>query len=98
MYHLVAKDKVPEQCIWEKSSRCNRFWVINNLLKVAKIAIACLILGQSQRDQKNIRQRQNSLGQLIEEKCVTAVVLEKSAWHTHARTHAHTHTRTGCNL
>ena len=40
MHHLIAKDKVPEQHIKQKHSKCNSFRVISHLLKIAKMVIA----------------------------------------------------------
>ena len=40
MHHLIAKDKVPEQHILQKHSKCNTFRVISSFLRVAKMVIA----------------------------------------------------------
>ena len=42
MHHLIAKDKVPEQHILQKPSKCNSFRVISHLLTVGKMVIAML--------------------------------------------------------
>ena len=49
------------------------------LLKVAKIAITHLSLGLSPQNQQNFHACENSLVQLIDQKFVAVVVLEKSA-------------------
>ena len=83
-YHLLAKDKVAEQHIWKKNPSCNS---LSPLLKVDKIDITRLSLGLSPQNQQNFQGCENSLGQLIDKKSLAVVVLEKSAWHTHAHTH-----------
>ena len=40
MHHPIAKDKVPEQHIKQKHSKCNSFRVISHVLSVAKMVIA----------------------------------------------------------
>ena len=52
---------------------------MSSLLKVANIAITHLSLGLCQQNQQNFQGQENSLGQLIDKKSVTVVVLEKSA-------------------
>ena len=45
-HHLVGKEKVAEQHILTKYSKCNRFRVRSHLLKLAKSAVTYLALGQ----------------------------------------------------
>ena len=46
-YHLVRKEKVAEQHILTKLSKCNSFRVSSHFLKLATSAITHLALGQS---------------------------------------------------
>ena len=89
--HVVAVEKVAEQHIRTKYCKCNSFRVISHIIILAKIAITHSKVGQSSPNPKNIEEQKNSLGLVIYQKCVTVVVSEKTAWHTHARTHARTH-------
>ena len=43
-YHLVGMEKVAEQRILQKHSKCSRFGVMSTLLKVATIAITHLAM------------------------------------------------------
>ena len=61
--HVVAVEKIAEQHIGTKYSKCNSLRVISHIIK----------------KKKNIEERKNSLGQLIYQKCVTVVVSEKTA-------------------
>ena len=73
--HAVAVEKVPEQDI----SKCNSLRVISHIIILGKSAISHSKVGQSSPNSKNIEERQNSLGQVIYQKCVTVVVSEKTA-------------------
>ena len=85
--HVVAVEKVPEQHIGTKYSKCNSLRVISHIIILGKSAITHSKVGQSSPNQNNIEERKISLGQVIYPKCVTVVVSEKTVRHTHARTH-----------
>ena len=89
--HVVAVEKVAEQHIATKYSKCNSLRVISHIITLGKSAITHSKVGQSSPNQKNFEERKNSLGQVIYQKCVTVVVSEKTAWPAHALTHVHTH-------
>ena len=82
--HVVAVEKVAEQHIGRKYSKCNSFRVISHIIMLGKSAITHSKVGQSSPNPKNIDERKNSLGQVIYQECVTVVVSE-----THSRTHTH---------
>ena len=65
--HVVAVEKVAEQHITTKYSKCNTLRVISHIIILGKSAIT------------HSKYRKNSLGQLIYQKCVTVVVSEKTA-------------------
>ena len=88
MYHLVA---TMFPFIFTSYCNCNRLEIIINLLRGAKIAITHLIYSPSQQNFKNIEAHKNPLGVSFEKKSVTAILLEKIAWHTNGCTHARTH-------
>ena len=77
--HVVAVEKVAEQHIGTKYSKCNSFRVISQLIILAKSAIIHSKVGQRSPNPKNIEERKNSLGLVIYQKCVTVVVSEKTA-------------------
>ena len=91
--HVVAVEKVAEQHIATKYSKCNSLRVISHIIILGKSAITHSKVGQSSPNQKKFEERKNSLGQVIYQKCVTVVVSEKTVWHEHmhALTHIHTH-------
>ena len=72
--HAVAVEKVPEQHIGTKYSKCNSLRVISHIIILGKSAITHSKVGQSSPNPKNIEERKNSLGQVIYQKCVTVVV------------------------
>ena len=76
--HLIAVEKVAEQHIPTKYSKCNSFRVISHIIILGKTAITDSKVGQSSPNQKNIEGRKNSLGQVIYQKCITVVVSEKT--------------------
>ena len=84
-------EKVAEQHIATKYSKCNSLGVISNIIILGKSAITHSKVGQSSRNPKNIEERKNSLGQVIYQKCVPVVVSEKTAGPTHTLTYARTH-------
>ena len=89
--HVVAVEKVAEQHIATKYSKCNSLTVISQIIILGKSAITHSKVGQSSPNQKNFEERKNSLGQVIYQKYVTVVVSEKIRDpHTHACTYAHT--------
>ena len=69
--HVVAVEKVAEQHIATKYSKCNSLTVISHIITHLKV-------GQSSLNQRNFEERKNSLGQVIYQKCVTVVVSEKT--------------------
>ena len=76
--HVVAVEKVAEQHIGTKYSKCNSLTVICHIIILGKSAITHSKVGQSSSNPKNIEERKNSLGQVIYQKCVTVVVSEKT--------------------
>ena len=70
--HVVAVEKVAEQHIATKYSKCNSLRVISPIITHSKV-------GQSSPNPKNFEVCKNSLGQVIYPKCVTVVVSEKTA-------------------
>ena len=87
--HDVAVEKVAEQHIGTKYSKCNSLRAISHIIILGKSAITYSKVGQSSPNPKNIEERKNSLGQEIYQKCVTVVVSEKTARPTHAPMHTH---------
>ena len=77
--HAVAVEKVPEQHIGTKYSKCNSLRVISHVIILGKSAITHSKVGQSSPKPKNIEERKKLLGQVIYPKCVTVVVSEKTA-------------------
>ena len=77
--HVVAVEKVAEQHIATKYSKCNSLRVISHIIILGKSAITHSKVGQSSPNPKNFEERKNSLGQVIYQKCVTVVVSEKTA-------------------
>ena len=69
--HVVAVEKVSEQHIGTKYSKCNSLRVIVHIIILGKSAITHSKVGQSSLNPQNIEQRKNSLGQVIYQKCVT---------------------------
>ena len=79
--HVVAVEKVAEQHIGTKYSKCNSLRVISHIIILGKSAITHSKVGQSSPNQKNIEERQS----------VTVVVSEKTVSPTQAHTHVRTH-------
>ena len=77
--HVVAVEKVAEQHIRTKYSKCNSLTVISHLIILGKSAITHSKVRQSSRNPQNIEERKNSLGQEIYQKFVTVVASEKTA-------------------
>ena len=77
--HVVAVEKVAEQHIGTKYSKCNSLRVISHITILGKSAITHSKVGQSSPNPKNIEEGKNSLGQVIYQNCVTVVVSEKIA-------------------
>ena len=77
--HVVAVEKVAEQPIGTKYSKCNSLRVISHIIILGKSAITQSNVGQNAPNPKNFEERKNSLGQVIYQKCVTVVVSEKTA-------------------
>ena len=77
--HVVTVEKVVEQHIATKYSKCNSLRVISHIIILGKSAITHSKVGQSSLNQKNFEECKNSLGQVIYQKCVTVVVSEKTA-------------------
>ena len=76
--HVVAVEKVAEQQIGTKYSKCNSLGVISHVIILGKSAITHSKVGYSSSNPKNIEEHKNSLGQVIYQKCVTVVVSEKT--------------------
>ena len=74
--HVVAVEKVAEQHIGTKYSKCNSLRVISHIIILGKSAITHSKVGQSSPNPKNIEERKNSLGQVIYQKCVTSIFRE----------------------
>ena len=77
--HVVAVEKVAEQHLGTKYSKCNSFRVISHIIILAKIAITHSRVGQRSPNLKNIEEHKNSLGLVIYQKCVTVAVSENTA-------------------
>ena len=77
--HVVGVEKVAEQHIGTKYSKCNSLRVISHIIILGKSAITNTKRGQSSPNPKNIEKCKNSLRQVICQKCVTVVVSEKTA-------------------
>ena len=92
--HVVAEEKLAEQHIATKYSKCNSLRVISHIIILGKSAITHSKVGQSSPNPQNIEERKNSLAQVIYQKRVTVIVSEKTA----CPTHAHTYTHTWCKL
>ena len=73
---VVAVEKVAEQHIATKYSKCNSLRVISHIIILGKTAITHSKVGQS--SPKHFEEHKNSLGQVIYQKCVTIVVSEKT--------------------
>ena len=75
--HVVAVQKVPEQHIGTKYSKCNSLRVISHIIILGKKAITHLKVGQSSPNPQNTEERKSSLGQVLYQKCVTVVVFQR---------------------
>ena len=69
--HVVAVEKVTEQHIATKYSKCNSLRVISHIIILGKSAITHSKVGQSSPNPQNFEERKNSLRQVIYQKCVT---------------------------
>ena len=76
--HVVAVEKVAEEHIGTKYSKCNSLRVISHIIILGKSPITHSKVGQSSPNPKNIEECKNSLRQVIYLKCVTVVVSEKT--------------------
>ena len=63
--HVVAVEKVAEQYIGTKYSKCNSLRVISHIIIFDKSAITYSKVGQSSPNPQNIEKRRISLGQVI---------------------------------
>ena len=63
--HVVAVEKVVEQHIGAKYSKCNSVRVISHIIILGKSANTHSKVGQSSQNPKNIEERKNLLGQVI---------------------------------
>ena len=61
--HVVTVEKVPEQHIGTKYSKCNSLRVKSHIIILRKSAITHSKVGQSSPNPKNIEEGKNSLGQ-----------------------------------
>ena len=71
-------EKVAEQHIGTKYSKCNSLRVISHIIILDKSANTPSKVGESSPNPKNI-ERKNSFGQVIYQKYATVVVSEKTA-------------------
>ena len=76
--HVVAVEKVAEQHIGTKYSKCISLRVISHIIILGTSAITHSKVGQSSLNPKNIEEHKISLGQVIYQKGVTVVVSEKT--------------------
>ena len=81
--HAVAVEKVAEQYIRTKYSKCNSFRVISHIIILRKSAITHSKVGPSLPNPKNIEECKNLLGQVIYQKCVTSSFRENYVTHAH---------------
>ena len=63
--HVVAVEKVAEQHIGTKYSKCNSLRVMGHVIMLGKSAITHSKVGQRSPNPKNIGERKNSLRQVI---------------------------------
>ena len=84
--HVVAVEKVAEQHIATKYSKCNSLRVISHIIILG--AITHSKVGQSSLHQKYFEERKNSLGQVIYPKMCNCSSFRENCV-THARTHTH---------
>ena len=63
--HVVAVEKVAEQHIETKYSKCNSLRGTSHIIILRKSAITHSKVGQSSPNQKHFEERKNSLGQVI---------------------------------
>ena len=82
--HVVAVEKVAEQHIGTKYSKCNSFRVISHIIIIPKSAITHSKLGQRSPNLKNIEEHKNSLGLVIYQKMCNC-----SSFRENCVTHAH---------
>ena len=76
--HVVSLEKVAEQHIGTKYSKCNSLRVISHIIILHNSASTRSKVRQSSPNPKNTEGHKNSLGQVIYQKCVTVVVSEKT--------------------
>ena len=77
-HQVVAVEKVAEQHIGTKYSKCNSLRVISHLIILGKNVSTHSKVGQSSPNPQKIEERKNSLGQVIYQKYITVVVSEKT--------------------
>ena len=75
---MGAVEKVPEQHIGTKYCKCNSLRVISHIIILGKSTITHSEENQTSPNPKCIEEGKNLLGQVIYQKCVTVVVLEKT--------------------
>ena len=63
--HAVVVEKVPEQLIGTKYSKCNSLRVISHIIILGKSVITHSKVDQSSPNPKYIKERKNLLGQVI---------------------------------
>ena len=85
--HVVAVEKVAEQHIGTKYSKCNSLRLVSHIIILGKSAISYSKVGQSSPNPKKFEEHKNSLGQVIYQKYVTCSFRENCV--THARRHTH---------
>ena len=86
--HVAAVEKVVEQHIATKYSKCNSLRVISHIIILGKSAITHSKVGQSSPNQKNFEERKNSLRTSnLPKMCNCSSFRENCV--THARMHTH---------
>ena len=86
--HVVAVEKVAEQHIATKYSKCNSLRVISHIIILGKSAITHSKVGQSSPNPPKFEERKKSLGQVIYKKMCNCGSFRENSM-THARTHTH---------
>ena len=90
--HIVSVEKVAEQHIGTKYSKCNSLRVISHMIILGKSAIIHSLKSRPKFTKpKNTEERKNLLGEVIYQKCVTVVVSEKTVTHLPMHSHMDAH-------
>ena len=95
--HVVVVEKVAEQHIATKFSKCNSLRVISHIIILGKSAITHSKVGQSSPNQKKIEERKKFIRTSNLPKMCNCSSFRENCM-THAHTHARTHAHTWCKL